>query len=154
MSAHTAILADDEPLLRDMLKAKLGKLWPELSIVAEATNGAEALQHFEALEPDILFLDIHMRPVSGLQVAAAIDAPDMPVVVFVTAYDQYAITAFELNALDRLRAHVRQHPDATLQEHAAFCGVDRSVVGKALKKMKITRKKRPRTRVSRSGPTS
>ena len=45
--------------------------------------------------------------------------------------------------LDRLRAHVRQHPDATLQEHAAFCGVDRSVVGKALKRMRITRKKRP-----------
>lgn len=102
MNVTTAIVADDEPLLRDMLKAKLGKLWPELSIVAEATNGAEALQHFEALEPDILFLDIHMPVMTGLDAARLIGKGRNKRVhlVFITAFDQHAVEAFERGAID------------------------------------------------------
>ena len=65
----TAILADDEPLLREQLKLRLAKLWPELTLVAEAVNGAEALARFEELEPDIVFLDIHMPVMTGLEAA-------------------------------------------------------------------------------------
>ena len=102
MNSPTAILADDEPLLRDMLKARLAKLWPELSIVAEVTNGAEALQHFETLEPDILFLDIHMPVMTGLEAARLIGKGRAKRVhlVFITAFDQHAVEAFERGAID------------------------------------------------------
>jgi DNA-binding LytR/AlgR family response regulator len=115
MSAPTAILADDEPLLRDMLKAKLGKLWPELSVVAEGTNGAEALQHFEALEPDILFLDIHMPVMTGLEAARLIGKGRNKRVhlVFITAFDQHAVEAFERGAIDYV---LKPFNDARLAE--------------------------------------
>ncbi|MBL8513664.1 MAG: response regulator transcription factor [Betaproteobacteria bacterium] len=102
MKPPTAILADDEPLLRDMLKAKLAKLWPELSIVAEATNGAEALQQFETQEPDILFLDIHMPVMTGLEAARLIGKGrnKRAHLVFITAFDQHAVEAFERGAID------------------------------------------------------
>lgn len=102
MTSPTAILADDEPLLRDMLRTKLQKLWPELSIVAEATNGAEALQHFEAMDPDIMFLDIHMPVMTGLEAARLIGKGRSKRVqlVFITAFDQHAVEAFERGAID------------------------------------------------------
>ena len=66
----TALIADDEPLLREQLKSRLKKLWPELSLAAEAVNGAEALALFEEHEPDVVFLDIHMPVMTGLELAA------------------------------------------------------------------------------------
>ena len=95
---HKAVIAEDEPLLRIELKEALGRLWPELSICAEAEDGIEALHAIEAHAPDILFLDIQMPGISGLEVAR--QAATRCHVVFVTAYDQYAVNAFEQGAVD------------------------------------------------------
>ena len=94
----TALIAEDEPLLLAQLKARLAEAWPELDIVAEAGNGEEALQQAETLRPDIAFLDIRMPVRSGLDVAREIGAGCH--VVFVTAYDEYAVAAFDEGAVD------------------------------------------------------
>ena len=96
----TALIADDEPLLRDALARQLGAAWPELEIVAEARNGREAIKQFEAKKPDVCFLDVHMPGVSGVEAAHAIGRRAH--LVFVTAYDQYAVRAFAEGALDYL----------------------------------------------------
>ncbi len=95
----TAILAEDEPILRAQLEAKLAKLWPELE-VATVADGAAALDALAARAPDFLFLDIRMPEVSGVEVAR--QATGRCHVVFVTAYDEYAIQAFETGAVDYL----------------------------------------------------
>ncbi len=94
----TTIIADDEPFMRDSLREKLNQLWPELQIVAEAEDGPSALSQIESLKPDIVFLDIRMPGLTGLQVARAMTAPAH--VVFVTAYDNHALEAFDANAVD------------------------------------------------------
>jgi len=96
--ASTALIADDEPLLREHLAALLGRLWPELEVVAQARNGREAVELFERHAPDVVFLDIHMPGVNGVEAARAIGRRAQ--VVFVTAYDQYAVQAFEQGAID------------------------------------------------------
>src|SRR5438034_5004862 len=94
----TAILAEDEAILRHQLEGKLAKLWPELEIVASVEDGAAALEALEARAPDFMFLDIQMPEVSGVEVARQVGGRSH--VVFVTAYDQYAIEAFETGAVD------------------------------------------------------
>jgi len=94
----SALIADDEPMLRAQLKARLAESWPELAICAEATTGAEALALFEAHRPDIAFLDIRMPVKSGIEVAHALEGRCH--IVFVTAYDEYAIAAFDQGAVD------------------------------------------------------
>ena len=96
----TALIADDEPLLRETLARQLAQAWPELSIVAEARNGREAVERFEALKPDICFLDVHMPGLSGVEAAQKIGTRAH--LVFVTAYQQYALQAFERGVLDYL----------------------------------------------------
>jgi len=96
----TALIAEDEPLMRERLKEQLAAVWPELEIVAEAADGDEALAAFDAHAPQIAFLDIRMPGRTGLDVAALIGAHCH--VVFVTAYDQYAVQAFEAGAVDYL----------------------------------------------------
>ncbi|MEW6339536.1 MAG: LytTR family DNA-binding domain-containing protein [Paraburkholderia sp.] len=102
----TALIAEDEPLLAANLQAELIRLWPEMRIVASVGDGASALQQGLALQPDLLFLDIRMPGMSGLETAQALaeDWPDsgrpLPLLVFVTAYDEYALQAFERAALD------------------------------------------------------
>jgi DNA-binding LytR/AlgR family response regulator len=96
----TALIADDEPLLREALARQLAAAWPELEIVAEARNGREAIRHFEAKKPDVCFLDVHMPGVSGVEAAHAIGRRAH--LVFVTAYDQYAVQAFAEGVLDYL----------------------------------------------------
>ncbi|MBP8144459.1 MAG: response regulator transcription factor [Inhella sp.] len=98
--APTALIADDEPLLRDALARLLAQAWPELQVVAMARNGREAVEHCEAQQPDICFLDVHMPGLSGIEAAQRIGRG--PLLVFVTAYDQYALRAFEQGALDYL----------------------------------------------------
>ena len=93
-----AIIAEDEPLLRAQLRTRLAETWPELRIVAEAGNGAEALALFEQHEPDVMFLDIRMPEKSGIDVAHALAGRCH--IVFVTAYDEYAVSAFEEGAVD------------------------------------------------------
>ena len=96
----TALIADDEPLLRDKLGRQLAEAWPELEVIARARNGREAVDHFEAQQPDICFLDVHMPGLSGVQAARLIGRRAH--VVFVTAFDQYAVQAFAEGALDYL----------------------------------------------------
>jgi len=99
-SHPTAIIADDEPLLRTSLTRMLGDTWPELEIVGQARNGREAIEQFESLKPDICFLDIHMPGLSGVDAARQIGGRAQ--IVFVTAHDQYAVQAFEQRAIDYL----------------------------------------------------
>ena len=94
----TAVIAEDEPMLRAQLRKRLAQAWPELTLVAEAENGEQAIEAIEAHRPDIAFLDIRMPVRTGLEVARAIDARTH--VVFVTAYDEYAVAAFEEGAVD------------------------------------------------------
>lgn len=99
-----AVIADDEPLLARHLKARLNALWPQLEIVGVAANGIEARDMIEALRPDTAFLDIRMPGLSGLEVVQALssDARRACRVVFVTAYDEFAVQAFEREAVDYL----------------------------------------------------
>jgi DNA-binding LytR/AlgR family response regulator len=100
MSAPTAVIAEDEPVLRTQLKELLKAAWPELAVVAEAEDGFQAMQALKQHDPDVLFLDIQMPGLSGLEVAR--HASGRHHVVFVTAYDQYAVAAFEEGAVDYL----------------------------------------------------
>ena len=100
MTRATALIAEDEPLMRERLKEKLAEAWPELDIVAEAADGNEAIALVQEWRPQIAFLDIRMPGKSGLDVAAAIGGDCH--VVFITAYDQYALGAFDAGAVDYL----------------------------------------------------
>lgn len=98
-----AMIAEDEDLLRRALVEQLHRLWPELRIVAECEDGASALEQLAEKQPDIAFLDIRMPGITGIQVARALgEVSPRTQVVFVTAYDQYAIDAFEQGAMDYL----------------------------------------------------
>jgi DNA-binding LytR/AlgR family response regulator len=98
--AATALIADDEPLLRDSLERMLVAAWPGLQVVARARNGREAVEQFEARRPDVCFLDVHMPGLSGVEAAGRIGRRAH--VVFVTAFDQYAVQAFAQGVLDYL----------------------------------------------------
>jgi DNA-binding LytR/AlgR family response regulator len=101
-----AVLADDERLMRDQLRARLAEVWPELEVVAEARHGAEAVEQVLAHQPEVVFLDIRMPGLTGIDAAREIAQLDLgedgclPEVVFITAYDQYAVEAFEQGAVD------------------------------------------------------
>ena len=123
--APTAVIADDERLMRDQIRNSLKEAWPELTIVGEAGNGHDAIALVQNEEPDIVFLDINMPGIDGIQAARALAGKVH--VVFVTAHDQYAISAFEHGAVDyllkpadaarvaltcqRLRERLKQAPD-------------------------------------------
>lgn len=101
-----AILADDERLMRDQLALALQQAWPELRIEAQARNGLEALEAVKQWRPEVVFLDIRMPGMNGIETARAIldwsdeQDTDAPAIVFITAYDQYAVEAFEHGAVD------------------------------------------------------
>lgn len=100
MKAPTALIADDEPLLRESLIRLLGQAWPELQVIAEVKNGRLAVEAYEAQKPDVCFLDIHMPGLSGIEAARFIGRRSH--IVFVTAFDQYALQAFDQGAIDYL----------------------------------------------------
>jgi DNA-binding LytR/AlgR family response regulator len=103
-----AIIAEDEALLRDELVSQVRRAWPELEIVAECEDGGAALDAIDTYRPDIAFLDIRMPGITGLEVAAAAaQASPQTQVVFVTAYNQYAIDAFDRGAVDYLLKPVK-----------------------------------------------
>ena len=126
LPAPTAVIADDERLMREQIGARLKEAWPELLIVGEASNGREAVAIVHSLEPDIVFLDSSMPEMDGIQAAQALAGRAH--VVFVTAHDQYAISAFEHGAVDyllkpadperlaltcqRLRERLKHEPDS------------------------------------------
>lgn len=103
--APTALLADDEPALREELQRLLADAWPELDVSASVADGASALEAVNRLHPDVAFLDVRMPPPSGLDVARQIGAHTA--VVFVTAYDDHAVEAFERAAVDYLLKPVK-----------------------------------------------
>jgi DNA-binding LytR/AlgR family response regulator len=102
----TAVLADDERLMRDQLRARLAEVWPALEIVAEARNGLEAVQLVDEHRPQLVFLDIRMPGLTGVEAARQIMQMEtgsdewLPEIVFITAYDQYAVEAFEQGVAD------------------------------------------------------
>ena len=108
-AAPRAVLADDERLMREQLRARLAEVWPELIIVAEAKNGLEAVQLVQQHRPEVVFLDIRMPGMTGVEAArqiAQLPPPEgqeddfIPEIVFITAYDQYAVEAFEQGVAD------------------------------------------------------
>ena len=108
----TALIAEDEPLLAQALRAELARAWPELQLLDAAADGDEAVERALDQRPDVVFLDIRMPGRNGLEAAEAIieewpeSTATLPLVVFVTAYDQYAIQAFERAAVDYLQKPV------------------------------------------------
>ena len=108
--APRAVIADDERLMREQLRARLAEAWPELEIVAEARNGLEAVELVREHRPEVVFLDIRMPGATGVEAArqiAQLPPPDgaddealLPEIVFITAYDQYAVEAFEQGVAD------------------------------------------------------
>ena len=123
--APTAVVADDERLMRDQIISRLKDAWPELVIAGEASNGREAIAMVQSLEPDVAFLDIRMPGTDGIEAAQALAGHVH--IVFVTAHDEYAIRAFEQGAVDyvlkpaeperlaltcrRLRERLKEAPD-------------------------------------------
>ncbi len=109
----TALIAEDEPLLAQALRAELARAWPGLQLLETAVDGDEAVERAIAQAPDVVFLDIRMPGRTGLEAAEAIvedwphAAPALPLLVFVTAYDQYALQAFERAAVDYLQKPVQ-----------------------------------------------
>ena len=101
LGAHTtAIVAEDEDILRSELVSRLALLWPRLDVIAQASNGIDALAMIDRYHPDVVFLDIQMPGLTGLQVARQVCGDSQ--IVFLTAYDQYAVSAFEQGAVDYL----------------------------------------------------
>lgn len=96
-----ALIVDDEPLGRDGVRMRLAAL-PDIEIVGEAVDGLDAVEKILALEPDLVFLDVQMPEINGFEVLARVAHRHLPVVVFVSAYDRFAIQAFEIHALDYL----------------------------------------------------
>ncbi|HHY0520439.1 TPA: LytR/AlgR family response regulator transcription factor, partial [Vibrio parahaemolyticus] len=112
-TGFTAIIADDEPVLQHHLDKSLAEVWPELDIVAKVADGEQALLAIEQSQPDIAFLDIRMPVLDGMSLAQKLNRlANPPLIVFVTAYDDYAIKAFEQNAADYL---LKPISDARLQ---------------------------------------
>jgi two-component system, LytTR family, response regulator len=96
-----AVIADDEAPARDKLERWLAEQ-PDVAVVGSAEDGLSAAQCIEQLRPEVVFLDVHMPTLSGLQVAAQLEPSSAPLIVFVTAFDEHAVKAFDLNALDYL----------------------------------------------------
>ena len=141
MTAPSALIAEDEPLLAQALLAELAQAWPELRIAGTVGDGATAVRQALALRPDVLFFDIRMPGQGGLEAAAELadawphDAP-FPALVFVTAYDQYAVQAFETRAIDyvlkpvqqaRLQRTVAKLKDLLAQRAGQGGGLDQAV---------------------------
>jgi DNA-binding LytR/AlgR family response regulator len=120
-----AVLADDERLMREQLRARLAEVWPELQIVAEAKNGLEAVELAREHRPEVMLLDIRMPGLTGVEAAKQIaqlppaegdDDPWLPEIVFITAYDQYAVEAFEQGVADYvLKPAERERLQVTVQ---------------------------------------
>ena len=101
MNNLTVLLADDEPLVRDMLKTYLAEL-PWVQIEGECRNGKEVVKALKNGSPDVLLLDIHMPELNGLDALKEVSPDSRPLVIFITAYDEYALKAFQMHAIDYL----------------------------------------------------
>lgn len=119
MVKYRAIIADDEPNLIRYLQELLARLWPELDVIGAASNGVEALGLIRDEEPDVAFLDIRMPVLTGIQVARRVRGECH--IVFITAYDEYAVQAFESAAMDYLLKPIEETRLATTIERLKLC---------------------------------
>ncbi len=116
------LIVDDEPLARDRLTTFL-RAEPQVELVGECANGLEALDQIRALQPDLVFLDVQMPELDGFGVLRELDPAERPAVVFVTAFDQFAVKAFEVHAIDYLlKPFDRERLQAALQRAATALG--------------------------------
>ena len=131
----SCVIAEDEALLRDALVQMLGEAWPELEILAAVDDGGAALEAIDRLKPDVAFLDIRMPGLTGIEVAGAMaSASPATQIVFVTAYDQYAIDAFDKGAVDYLQKPVSKERLAhTVGRLKARGGADSAKLAELLK---------------------
>jgi DNA-binding LytR/AlgR family response regulator len=130
----TAIIADDERLMREQLRARLAEVWPELQVLAEARNGEEAVAAVNEHHPDLAFLDIRMPGMTGIEAARAIG--DACHVVFITAYNEYAVDAFEHGAVDYvLKPAERERLEVTVARLKKRLGTKPSDLGDLLSKL-------------------
>jgi two-component system LytT family response regulator len=121
-----AVIVDDEPLGRTLIREML-RLDPEIEVVAECSNGGEAIKCIGERRPDLVFLDVQMPEIDGFEVLTALDAARLPMIVFVTAYDQYAVRAFEVHAVDYLlKPFDRERFHRSLQRAKAQLRLERS----------------------------
>jgi DNA-binding LytR/AlgR family response regulator len=139
-SPCTAVIAEDEALLRSAMLEQLRDAWPQLEIIAECEDGASALEAIDEHQPDVAFLDIRMPGLTGLEVAAAAaQASPHTQIVFVTAYDQYAIDAFDRGAIDYLLKPIApERLAATVQRlklRAASGASDAQALGEVLARL-------------------
>ena len=117
MEKIRTLIVDDEPLAREGVRVLLQQD-PDIEVVGECAHGREAVRAIEDLGPDLVFLDVQMPEIDGFDVLTQVDAARMPVVVFVTAYDQHAVRAFEVHALDYLLKPFKDDRFRTALEHA------------------------------------
>ncbi len=130
----TAIIADDERLMREQLRTRLAEVWPELQVVAEARNGEEAVQAVSQHRPDLAFLDIRMPGMTGIEAARAIG--DACHIVFITAYNEYAVDAFEHGAVDYvLKPAERERLEVTVARLQKRLGTKPSDLGDLLARL-------------------
>jgi DNA-binding LytR/AlgR family response regulator len=137
MSKPKCVVAEDETLLREHLVQMLGDAWPELDIVAACDDGGTALEAIAEHQPEVAFLDIRMPGLTGLEVAAAMaNASPQTHIVFVTAYDQYALDAFDKGAVDYLLKPVaRDRLAATVQRIRSRAGAGSEAMAELLRKL-------------------
>jgi len=112
-----ALIVDDEPLARDRIREML-KEHPEVEVIGEARNGQEAVDFVANQNPDLVFLDIQMPDLDGFDVLQKLNAPQLPLIIFVTAYDQYALRAFDVHAVDYLTKPFDRERFAEAVDHA------------------------------------
>jgi len=138
------LIVDDEPIARQVLREEL-EIFPEIQIIGEAEDGAEALQKITTLQPDLVFLDLQMPVMGGFEVVRNLKGGRLPVIVIVTAFDQHAMEAFEAGAVDYLlkpvnearlrkaveRAAALQGKPLQVAEHLANIEPGRKIVGRA-----------------------
>jgi DNA-binding LytR/AlgR family response regulator len=130
----TAIIADDERLMREQLRTRLAEVWPELQVLAEARNGEEAVAAVNEHRPDLAFLDIRMPGMTGIEAARAIG--DACHIVFITAYNEYAVDAFEHGAVDYvLKPAERERLEVTVARLKKRLGTRPSDLGELLAKL-------------------
>lgn len=112
-----ALIVDDEPLARDRIREMLND-YPEIEVIAEARNGGEAIEAIKTQSPDLVFLDVQMPDLNGFEVLESLNVERLPMIIFVTAYDQHAIRAFDVHAVDYLTKPFDRKRFAEAIEHA------------------------------------
>ncbi|PWT89309.1 MAG: DNA-binding response regulator [Blastocatellia bacterium] len=128
------LIVDDEPLARDRIREML-KDYPEMEVIAEARNGREAVESIAANAPDLVFLDVQMPDLNGFEVLESLSVERMPLIIFVTAYDQHAIRAFDVHAIDYLTKPFdrRRFADAIERVKIFMKGTEEPDTGRILK---------------------